>query len=136
MHALSSLAMAGLSVFDWSSTFLSPVRPGVNRRLDFVNLPTGFFSQHTILTLGEYRFLMSLFANVRLHRTPRMQSFDLPALTAGDTLLVHGLLLDPGDQPANGLAAYECISLTSANTYDLNMFLYRYGSQFMGCVMI
>jgi hypothetical protein len=38
---------------------------------------------------------MSLFADVRLHRTPRMQSFDLPVLTEGDTLLVHGLLLDP-----------------------------------------
>jgi hypothetical protein len=38
----SSLAMAGLSVFDWSSTSHHP-SDRENRRLDFVNLPTGFF---------------------------------------------------------------------------------------------
>jgi hypothetical protein len=108
MHALSSLAMAGLSVFDWSSTSHHP-SDRENRRLDFVNLPTGFFSQHTILTPGEYRFLMSLFADVRLYRTPRMQSFDLSALTARDTLLTHGLLLDPSDQPATGSPLLQAV---------------------------
>jgi hypothetical protein len=51
IHALSSLAMAGLSVFDWSSTSHHPSDPGVNAKnpvgRTFINLPTGFlFATH------------------------------------------------------------------------------------------
>ena len=40
-HARFVKAMAGLSVFDWSFTSHHP-SDRENRRLDFVNLPTGF----------------------------------------------------------------------------------------------